>query len=370
MTSARIIEFFYRDRVGGRDDALKLGKHVSSGAGGMSLKEAFQRARAHAGRPAEVREARGELGDMLAAYVEHLKAAGKVSADDVRRAFLRAIPEFDPLRRKRASAVTAHDVTRVIAHRLRAGRTEAARLRSHLHAAFQFAMHADHNPEEQARDGVVRCGVTHNPVAPVARIAERPTNGNGQPPLEPRTLSWRELGCYWKALESEPEAVRATLRCALALGGQRLQQLIRATRADIDRRAGTIRLIDGKGRGQPRAHVLPLVPLAQTQIDALGDGEKVFPIDHWSLSDAIARASREVCQRLGCDKFDARAIRRSLETLLAEAGIDREVRAHLLSHGRTGGIQARYDFSELLPAKRAALLLLSKHLKRAIAARR
>jgi integrase len=366
MDSTGAIWFYYRDRSGG-DDALKLGKH---GAGGMTLREAFARARVHAGRPAEVRQADGTFEDLLATYVAKLQHAGKVSAADVARSFKRAIPEHDPLRRKRASAITAHDVTAIIARRLQAGRTEAARLRAHLHAAFRFGMHSDHNPEEQARDGAIAFGIVANPVAPVAPINERP-NGNGQP-IESRVLTWKELGAYWRALESEPEAVRSTLRAVLALGGQRIRQVLRAQWSDIEERnreigVGVLRILDTKGRGTPRKHALPILPLAQAQLDP--SRETPFFLDFYELSKAISRASKKVCRELGGAPFDQRALRRSVETRLGDLGVSKETRAHLLSHGRVG-IQNRYDFAERLEEKRDALALLERHLRKAIVKRR
>jgi integrase len=356
MTSKSAIEFFYRLRAGGKDDALKLGAHTSSAADGLSVREAFQRARAHAGRPAEAREARGTFEELLRAYVEKLQHAGKISAPDVGRSFKRAIPEHDPLRRKRAAAITPPDITGIVARRVRAGAlVDANRLRSHLCAAFAFGLKAD------------------NAAAVVARVNERP-NGNGQAPIAPRVLTWAELGHYWRALDDEPEAVAATLRFTLAIGGQRIQQVLRAQWSDIEERnrecgMSVLRILDGKGRGQPRRHALPITPLAQAQLQNLGGGERPFPVDQFRLSAAIAAASKKLCAALDCEPFDQRALRRSVETRLADVGVSREVRANLLSHGRTGIQATHYDFAERLVEKRDALKLFEKHLRRAIAAR-
>lgn len=56
-----------------------------------------------------------------------------------------------------------------------------------------------------------------------------------------------------------------------------------------------------------------------------------------------------------------------VETMLQKLGIAKEVRAHLLSHGRTRGVQGqhyeRYDF---LDEKRRALRKWAAHLERII----
>jgi integrase len=361
VSQAGTREFFYRQRAGGTDRTHKLGNH-----GELSLLEARKKAKALAGNPVAV-EARGTLSDLLSSYVEHLRAEKKVSAPDVERTLKRAIPEKDALRRRRASTITPRDVTSIIARRLRAGVTvEANRLRSHLSAAFVFGMKSDYNPQRAAADGV-RFGISINPVTPVARVDERPVTGeNG----EPRVLSWQELGAYWRALDAESEAINATLRFILAIGGQRMQQVLRVEWSDIEKKnaeigLGVVRMIDSKGRGLPRKHAVPVVKLAQAQLDLLDGNGRPFPVTHFTLADGISRASKVVCDKLECEPFDARALRRSVETRLGDLGISRETRAHLLSHGRTG-IQNRYDYAERLAEKRDALELWTKHLQKAI----
>jgi integrase len=367
MSSAGTREFFYRQQVGGADRTHKLGDH-----GELSLLEARKKAKALAGAPVAL-EARGTLGDLLGAYVEHLKAEKKVSAPDVERSLLRAIPETDALRRRRAASITPREITAIVARRVRAGaNVDANRLRAHLSAAFFFGMRSDYNPQRAAVDGV-RFGLASNPVAPVARVDERPATDENGEAVEPRVLTWQELGAYWRALDAESETIRATLRFVLAIGGQRMQQVLRAEWADVEKRnaeigLGVIRMLDTKGRGKPRRHAVPIPKLAQEQLDSLAGNERPFPVTHFTLADAISAASKAVCKQLECEPFDARALRRSVETRLGDLGVSRDTRAHLLSHGRTGIQAQRYDFAERLPEKRDALALWERHLRRAIRA--
>jgi hypothetical protein len=111
---------------------------------------------------------------------------------------------------------------------------------------------------------------------------------------------------------------------------------------------------------------VPIPALAQAQLDLLAGNERPFPVTHFTLADAISRASKAVCEKLECEPFDARALRRSVETRLGDLGVSRDTRAHLLSHGRTGIQAQRYDFAERLPEKRDALELWAKHLQKAI----
>ncbi len=369
-------EFYFRSRAGGRDRSAKIGNHPA-----VSLQEARRRARELGGSAVAV-EARGTLGELLGAYVADLRARGKVSAGNVEATLRRALPEGHALRRRRASQVTADQITRIIAARVRDGaRVEANRLRAWLSAAFAFGAKADHDPARDAGDGV-RFGIAHNPVAVVARLPEGGRLDENGDQAEPRVLSWAELAAYWRALEGEPDAVKAALRFVLAAGGQRMQQVLRAEWRDLwevdaayARDHGlpeglvglrVLHLEDTKGRGRPRRHDVPIVPLAQAQLDLLAGGGRPFPVSHFALADAISRASARVVKALKCEPFDARALRRSVETRLGDLGVGRDTRAHLLSHGRTG-IQNRYDFARRLPEKRDALVTWTAALADAIA---
>ena len=54
----------------------------------------------------------------------------------------------------------------------------------------------------------------------------------------------------------------------------------------------------------------------------------------------------------------------TVETLLAAQGVSAEVRAWLLSHGRSGVQQKHYDRYSYLPEKRAALEQWGRYLDR------
>jgi hypothetical protein len=372
--SGSTTEFFYRARGAGHDRTVKLANHPDK-----SIDDAFELASVEAGKPITSKVG-GTFGDLLNGYVAALKAAGKVSAADVERTLRRAIDRSNSLRRRRASVITPGDITAIIARRVRAGaKIEPNRLRAHLSAAFNFGAHADHDPARTAEGGP-RFGITINPVAPVKRLEERHAGDNASAgeAYVPRVLTWPELGAYWRALGAESPAIRAALRFSLATGGQRLQMLLRAEWADVEKRhpdlgVPTIRLIDIKGRAgraRGRKHVLPLTPLATEQLKLVEGAARPFEVTHFTLSDAISRASAAVCKELRCDPFDARAIRRTVETRLSELGVPLEDRAFLLSHGRAPGVQADYDYAQRLPQKLDALTKLAAELRKAIAPRR
>ena len=93
------------------------------------------------------------------------------------------------------------------------------------------------------------------------------------------------------------------------------------------------------------------------------EGQK--PIHHTSLPSVFAEIAKRVPekQRHSPEPFQGRDIRRSIETRLQALGVSREVRAQLLSHGRTSGVQQKhYERHDYLPEKTIALAELERHL--------
>jgi integrase len=99
-------------------------------------------------------------------------------------------------------------------------------------------------------------GIEANPVASVGARALSKYNR-----ARKRVLDASEMGAFLRRVDALHDgAQKDVLRLLLLLGGQRPMQVLRATPADIDLKAGTITLYDGKGsRREPRRQVLPLV---------------------------------------------------------------------------------------------------------------
>jgi hypothetical protein len=124
-----------------------------------------------------------------------------------------------------------------------------------------------------------------------------------------RNLSPEELRRYWHGLDKVGfPVVRAFLRFDVALGGQRGIQLIRTLWNAYDFDHGTTLLKDGKGRGgTTRDHLLPSI------------------------------------------------------------GVSRDLRSHMLSHGRTGVQVKHYDRWTYIAEKRQVLEKWAQHLRGIIA---
>jgi len=313
----------------------------------------------------------GSFGAMLDAYVAYLVRSGKESAHDVAAIFKRHVSDPWPdLVKLPANRIAPETVRDILARLVRKGIGRQTNvLRSYLQAAFTHGAHSDLDPRRAAVDSAV-FKLTGNPVALLPRIQEFESTRD-------RILSDDEFRHLWAKLGDIRLEMAHTIRCEVLLGGQRFLQLLRATWADYDAKARVLRLADPKGkRTTAIPHVLPVSKRVAKLLDALralnGDGEYIFsttggikPIHHTSLPPVFADIGKTVPakKRAGVDPFQGRDIRRSVETRLQALGVSREIRAQLLSHGRTTGVQQKhYERHDYLIEKAQALDQLEGHL--------
>ena len=322
------------------------------------------------------------LEKLFAAYVAHLRRQGKSSASAAEGMFKLHVAEAHPITAALpANAVSARDIVTLLRTLTEAGKGRTAgKLRSYLRAAYALAARAALDSDAPA--AFLPFNVEANPVQATAALAQY------NRALD-RALSDPELREYWAALQAAPDSpARDALLLLLLLGGQRPAQLARATVADVDLHAKTLRLHDPKGkRTQPRVHTLPLSAAAVPVVErclARAEAQKVArPEAHthgWLFSthgaaplrpETLTEATREIAaalmakpkaQRIVREVFQLRDIRRTCETRLAALGVSKDVRAQIQSHG-LGGIQARhYDRHDYMPEKAAALAAWAKYL--------
>jgi integrase len=242
-------------------------------------------------------------------------------------------------------------------------------VRAYLHAAFMHGAHSDLDPRRAATDAEV-FKLSSNPVALIPRLQEFET-------ARERILSDEEFAHLWAQLDLVRPEIALTLRCLILLGGQRFLQLLRATWIDYDTKQQVVMLADPKGkRIKPVPHLLPISPRVAQLLAQLrgfnGDGEFIFsttagekPIHSATFSGIFRTIAQSVPiqQRASAAPFQGRDIRRSIETRLQALGVSREIRAQLLSHGRSGGVQQKhYERYEYIAEKADALAKLENHL--------
>lgn len=379
-------ECFYRYRTDGKDKTIALGRYDQRGTNGKTLADIRASCRvkrklqeqtgdikehiAAEKHAREINRRKGSFGQLLDAYIESLEAAGKPSAAQAKGTFKRNVSKpFPEIVALKANGVEPGHIQTILARMVRAGiEREVNVVRSYLQAAFTFGGRADNDPRTVARDGVL-FGLKTNPVILVPRIAEYEKTGE-------RVLSEDELKAYWEALDALPTVQRATLRLNLAIGGQRIKQLLRADAQAFDFAERTLLIKDAKGRGKARDHLVPLNNFALVQLEPMlkrnadaptlftADGKRTMVLD--TLSKAVAEVSATLTEKQNIPPFDLRALRRTCETMLQKLGIPREVRAHMLSHGREGVQGKHYERHDFIDEKWAAFNKWTAHVERVL----
>jgi integrase len=310
----------------------------------------------------------GSFRNLLSAYVAWLRSNGKSSAREVELVFERHVlgtwPQFAAMP---ARSITAEMMRDVLARMIKAGIGRQTNVvRSYLHAAFVHGAHADLDPRRAAAQAST-FRLASNPVALLPRIAEFES-------ARERVLDDDELRFLWLTLSNRMDELAATLRCIVLLGGQRFRQVLRAKRSDYDRKAATLCLTDPKGKRRKAAvHVLPVSDRVARDLDQLlslnSTGDCIFsttggekPIHHTTISAEISRIAASASSKR--PSYKPGDIRRTVETRLQALGVARDVRAQLLSHGRTSGVQARhYERYDFLREKSDALMRWEQHLQ-------
>ena len=331
-------------------------------------------------RAAEALARQGSFAQLLEVYVAQLTRLGKSSATSVNNTLsLHVRNPFPALLSTPANAVMPADIKAILARLVQLGKTrQVNKLRSYLNAAFAYGGQHDNDPRQAGADAIA-FNLSANPVGLVPRIAEFDRVGD-------RVLSEEELCWFWQALDGVSVVPAAFLRVNLALGGQRIEQLLRADWSDFDFDQRVLTLRDGKGRPGVgiRDHLVPLTDWALQQLEPVkrlnqeapypfatvtkGDQGKLR-MDVTTPSKVVQRVSEQLSQSHDIPSFRAGDLRRTCETLLASLSVPKEIRAQLLSHGRTTGVQAKhYDRYAYLPEKTAALESWAAYLRRLVSA--
>jgi len=324
-------------------------------------KKAAHKAKAERAMKDAERDKKYTLQALCEAYGDHLKAQGKEkSAAAVRSTFkCHVLEPFPELAASPARDITAHQIAELVRVVVEKGKDRTAGvLRSCLSAAYNCGRRAPF--DAKLPSSFIRFNIESNPVDPVATIPIKARN---------RNLNKEELKEYLTALGDE--LIDQALKLALYLGGQRMAQLLRAEVQHYDAEAKTLLLFDPKGkRKEPRAHLLPLAPVANKIVNRLVKRAKkngstyLFgsrdSVVHWSTP---GKRVQEIADQLGNEPFDLRDMRRTAETMLVSLGISRDIRAQLLSHGISGVQAVHYDRYSYIEEKRAALRKWERHLE-------
>ena len=362
-----------------RDDAVnelhKLIGEIKAGRDPLALKRAERDSAKEAERVRQSFE-QHTLKRLCELYVTDLQRRGRYSYRDVARIFAVHV-DSAPEANRPARDVSPHEIAGMLRRIVDAGKGRTAgKLRAYLRAAYQRAAAARFDP--RASKELADLGVETNPVAPTPALTEFNQ-------ARERKLLDAELGAILRSLSKDERLAARAARIGVLLGGQRPTQLLRARPADFDEAAGTLTLVDPKGRrpDKPRRNVVPVIGPALPLVKALakaardrrsewlfsGDGHTPMrPEAPYNVVAEISKAMEERAKEGGhpVESFSLKDLRAAVETQLAALRVSKEVRARLLSHG-FGGIQdIHYDRHSYLPEKTEALELWHRQIAKLI----
>ncbi|SON48143.1 tyrosine-type recombinase/integrase [Vibrio tapetis] len=340
-----------------RETAKDLGLMLKRG-----LDPKFELVSAERKREAERKEqeSRGSIDLLFKSYTDNMKKEGKRTHQTVFSALEKEVYPFIS-RGTKACDVTTDDVVKILAHMIRRGAaTQSNRVRSYLHAAFNYGLSHDNDPANYLEEA--KFGLAFNPVSsiPKQKSAER---------VGERYLSYAELHQFMHDIEFDLEGVVASevMRCLILLcihtGGQRPYEIAASKWSAINWDNHTLHIPPEISKNK-RSHLIPLTASAITilrrQRDSSQDNPFIFPhhtdfqahVRLDSLSQAIARYRRD---HPDFEYFIPRDLRRTCKTLMGELGISKSTRDRLQNHALNDVSSKHYDRYEYLSEKRNAL---------------
>ena len=298
------------------------------------------------------------LTKLLDTYCKHLENSGRQSFADARSIFnLHVIGAWPEMASLPASSISAEQVTDMLRKLIQDGKGRTAnKLRAYIRAAYQCAL--DVNSLASIPSTFKPFHITNNPAALTRRDA-------AYDKADKYPLSLVALKKYWRLIQLVPGVQGAALRLHLLTGGQRIEQLTKLRRKDVT--DDSITIYDAKGRpGQAaRKHTIPILAPALAALKLLpSQGEYVLSTDNGRRPiSAMTMTNWSKAIATSIPEFQLKRVRSGVETALAGAGISKEIRGQLQSHGLSG-IQARhYDAYDYMREKRDALATLFSILK-------
>ncbi|UZE95892.1 tyrosine-type recombinase/integrase [Alkalimarinus alittae] len=381
-------EFYFKYNDGASRKLVKVGNYKSSKTmAGLSLVEARGKAQElskvyrevkdvkgvlddqaqaqeEAKRQREIKKALGTFEQLVQSYVGQMRAAGKPSAREVERSIDRSVfKPYPKLKMKKAKDVTTQEIKGVLARMIENGiTTQTNRVRSYLLAAFNHGMKQENNPRIYL-DEATRFSISFNPVAPIPRQTDFEKAGD-------TVISESEIKDLWHNLQKTVGVglvMSLFIRFALAVGGQRIQQILSTPWERFDLEARTMEILDSKGKGsQVRPHVVPLNDLAMAVLIELKPitGASVYPFAGGSCGSSKNSAIRADSIPLALSRyrddhkgvgFKAGDIRRTCKTIMARHGIRKELRDRIHNHSLNDIATKHYDRHDYLEEKRAVM---------------
>lgn len=306
-------------------------------------------------------EQKGSLEQLINGYVAKLKADGKRSSERVLKAIETDVFNVLPKTIK-AKDITPNEIKLVLAKMIQRGAIAYSdKVRSHLHAAFNYGLKHDNDPANLNTQVIF--GLVYNPVMAVPKQTHAAKVGDNWLRLdEVKQLISDETGKHFI-----PD-VFLLIKLCLFLGGQRPYEIMASKWSAVDFKARTFEITKDVSKNY-RPNLIPLSDTAYKLFQELhcwnGGSEYLFPrttqtghLDPNYLNKVI----RKFCVKTEFRKFVPRDLRRTVKTLMGAAKIDKSIRDRLQNHALNDVSTKHYDRYDYFDEKKEALEKWDKYL--------
>jgi len=382
--------FYFQYFTQGRRKLVSIGQYKDSAkTPGLTLAEARDQGLAHsailrqgldvkeflAGEKREEEErakllkaeqAQGTFGQLLDEYVADFDRRGKRSGKNLRHALSLYVQKpFPELLAKKCSQVIPDDIKAIIKRMLdKSITTQCNRVRSMLHAAFQYGIKQDNDARKKTDS--IKFHLQYNPVSGLPKFEDFERVGE-------YVIPEKDVRLVWIALDEQEVCIASVIKLAL-LTGQRPGEIIRLKWENFDLKDETL-LIPSSVSKNKINHVVPLDELSMKVVKSLNDEngnfEYMFPgrqsgiyLDNVHVnSTSVSGVIRRVCSsNENITKFVPRDIRRTVKTLMGKAGVSKETRDRIQNHAIPDVSSKHYDRYDYIREKRKGIKIWNDYL--------
>ncbi|RZP75585.1 site-specific integrase [Vibrio vulnificus] len=314
----------------------------------------------------KAKNALGTFEQLINFHTEYKKDRGNRSFQDEYKRIVDNVYPYIDINRK-AKDFETEDFLDILAIPIEQGFNEKSnKIRSTLHAAFEFALGYENNPKFRKRG--TKFAIKHNPISNIPKQPEKAGS---------HYLSWEEVAQLLYDMEHRYQDLnlayltRQALKLCFHLFGQRPYEILTIAWDKIDFNSRTV-LISEEFHKTKKNH---LVPLTDSAIEILMDikenteganspfvfFKKTNSLEHMP-TNTIAQALLTYKKATEIRQFIARDIRRTVKTLGGEVKISKEYRDRIQGHAINDVSGRHYDMYEYLDEKREGLEVWEKAL--------
>ncbi|EGR0791070.1 site-specific integrase [Vibrio vulnificus] len=301
----------------------------------------------------------GTFEQLINFHTQHKKDKGNRSyQDEYQKIVANVFPYVDI--NKKAKDFEAEDFLDALAIPIDQGYdSKSNKIRSILHAAFNFALEYDNDPKYRNRGA--KFGIKSNPISNIPTQSEKVGN---------HYLSWKEVIHLLYDMEHRYDDLhlayqtRQVLRLCFYLGGQRPHEVVTIKWSNINFAQRTV-LITEAFQKTKKNHMVPLTESAIKILEEIREQTsstnspfvfyKKTNTDEHMPTNTIAQALITYKKVTKVRSFVARDFRRTVKTLGGEIKISKEYRDRIQGHAINDVSGRHYDMYEYIDEKRSGL---------------